>query len=87
MAKRSSTQVIASLLAETAENIGTGDTPQAKRITIAQLYGQFRATRKLARWAVELRGHDSSIAREARIAEQDAWNNLQIMKALIWLDD
>lgn len=87
MANRSSTQIIASLLSDTSDGVGLSDTPQAKRIAIAQLYGRFRATRKLAKWAIELRGNDSSIAREARIAEQDAWNNLQIMKALIWLDD
>lgn len=58
-----------------------------KRITIAQFYGRFRATRKLTQLAVELRGAESSLAREARISEEDAWNSLQIMKALMWLDD
>src|SRR3546814_2520160 len=63
----------------------TDDFVREKRIKIAQLYGHFRATRKLTQWAISLRGPDSSLAREARIAEQDAWNSLQIMKALIWL--
>src|SRR3546814_11802959 len=65
----------------------TDDFVREKRIKIAQLYGHFRATRKLTQWAISLRGPDSSLAREARIAEQDAWNSLQIMKALIWLDE
>src|SRR3546814_7650076 len=65
----------------------TDDFVREKRIKIAQLYGHFRATRKLTQWAISLRGPDSSLAREARIAEQDAWNSLKIMKALIWLDE
>ena len=82
-----SQSVIATLVGTGASPERSTDLNREKRIRIAQFYGRFRATRKLTQWAVALRGADSSLARESRIAEQDAWNSLQIMKALIWLDD
>src|SRR3546814_15863823 len=84
--KRSSKFISAAFLAG-AVRVSPDDTPErTKRIVIAQLYRRFRMARRHTLRASAWRGPESDFAETCRAAEIEAWNSLQVMKAVLWAD-
>src|SRR3546814_19992276 len=84
--KRSSKFIAAAILAG-AVRVSPDDTPErTKRIVIAQLYRRFRMARRHTLRASAWRGPESDFAETCRAAEIEAWNSLQVMKAVLWAD-
>jgi hypothetical protein len=82
--KTPSKMLAASILAGAIRSTPEDDVERTKRIAIAQLYRRLRMARDLRIKAVAQNGLESLHANTCRVSEAEAWNSLQVMKAVLW---
>lgn len=68
-----------------AVRVTENDTAErTKRIAIAQLYRRYRAARLLVLREIGRHGPETGPRPETMQASIEAWNSLQVMKAVLW---